>query len=70
MPRFKECRIAKGLDQSQAAKLLGIARNTLWRIETGLTTHIDTDVLCAMSKAYGQTTDYLLNCSEATPDAS
>ena len=59
MNRLKELRLSKGLNQKDAAKILGIAQPTLSGWETGRT-QIDYDNLIKVADYYKVTLDYLL----------
>ena len=59
MNRLKELRLSKGLNQNDAAKILGIAQPTLSGWETGRT-QIDYDNLIKIADYYKVTLDYLL----------
>lgn len=59
MNRIKELRIARKLNQSQLAEIIGIAQPTLSGWETGRT-QIDYDNLIKLANFFDTTIDYLL----------
>lgn len=74
MNRLKELRQAKGLNQKEAAQILGIAQPTLSGWETGRT-QIDRENLMKVADFYEVSLDYLFgrtqeksNCVPAYPD--
>lgn len=49
---LKAARVNKGLNQAQAAKLLGISKDTLWNYENGRT-YPDVPVIKKIEEVYG-----------------
>lgn len=62
--RLKELRQAHGFDTMQAlAEVLGVNKTTYSRIEKGVTSTINSDMLVQLSKLYNVSTDYILGIS-------
>lgn len=67
MNRLKEIRMAKKMSQSQLAKQLGVAQNTVSNWENG-NRLIDTETLIRISSLFSISIDYILgNSDEASP---
>lgn len=69
MNRLKDLRLARKLNQKEAASILGIAQPTLSGWETGRT-QIDYDNLLKIADYYGVTLDYLLGRTEENKESS
>lgn len=63
--RFKECRIAAGLSQSEAAKLAGISQQAISTYELGQREPL-ANAIISMARVYGVSIDYLLGVEEPT----
>lgn len=62
-PRIGELREDNDLTQTQVADILGMKQPQYFRYEHGYR-DIPTDILIALSKLYGVTTDYILGISD------
>ena len=63
-PRYKECREAAGFSREDAADLLGVEEQTLYRWEAEKHRPTIYQLIC-MAKLYGVTLDYLINVDDA-----
>lgn len=61
--RLRSIRINRDLPQTQVAKRLNIAQNTLSQYEAGLR-NVPNEVLIAMALLYETSTDYLLGLTD------
>lgn len=69
MNRIAELRKGRGISQSELAKELGIAQNTLSQYENE-TRHPTVRIIKEIAKLFDVTTNYVLGYAEATPTAS
>ena len=58
--RVFDLRSARGYSQMELAELLGVERRQIGRIENG-SSLLKTEVIILMAKAFGVSTDYILN---------
>lgn len=61
--RLKNLRTQKGLTQTQAAHVIGVTRSVISLYENEMR-QSSPDVIIALSRLYGVTTDYLLGVDE------
>ncbi|MCL2366801.1 MAG: helix-turn-helix domain-containing protein [Oscillospiraceae bacterium] len=58
--RIGDLRTSKGLSQKELSDLIGISASQMSRIESGETKSISSEILVALAKIFGVSTDYIL----------
>ena len=56
----------KGMTQERLGELVGVTKNTIYRLERGQLTKINSDVLRALAKSLNVSSDYLLGIDAET----
>lgn len=62
--RIPELREQRGWSKAELAEIIGIDASTMGRIESGETKSVGDDVILALAKAFGVSTDFLLGVSD------
>jgi transcriptional regulator with XRE-family HTH domain len=65
--KLKQLREAKNLLQTDAAKLIGTSKQSLFKYENDIITNIPSDIIEKMAKLYGTTPGYIMGWDD--PDA-
>ncbi len=67
--KLRILRERKGKSQTEAARFLGLSKQTLYKYEKNIITNIPSDVIERIAKYYDTTPGYIMGWAEDTPEA-
>lgn len=67
--KLRILRERKGKSQTEAARFLGLSKQTLYKYEKNIITNIPSDVIERIAKYYNTTPEYIMGWVDDTPEA-